>query len=66
MPKPTEEQVQLLLMRGHVAGLTEAQQQQVKACAEKLRETIAAADKVEDGIGHIALALVGAELAAED
>lgn len=57
-----EAQLQLLLIRGAIAGMPEADRQGVELAAVKLREVIA----LHNDHGKMALALLGAELAAED
>ena len=50
--------VDLLLLKGAISEMTPAEQEKVKACAEKLRAVLA-----EYGdYGQLALALVGIEL----
>ena len=58
----TEEQQQLLTIRGAVYALPDADRRGVELAAAKLREVIAH----HNDHGRLALALVGAELAAED
>lgn len=57
-----EAQLQLLLIRGAIAGMPEADRRGVELAAVKLREVIA----LHNDHGKMALALLGAELAAED
>lgn len=57
----TEAQYALLLIRGAIAGLPEADRQGVELAAAKLREVVLH----HNDHGQLALALVGAELAAE-
>ncbi len=57
----TEERVQLLLIRGAIAELPEADRQGIELAASKLREVVG----THNDHGLMALALVGAELAAE-
>lgn len=57
-----EEQQQLLLIRGEIYGLPETDRQGIEIVAAKLREIIAH----HNGHGIVALALVGAELAAKE
>lgn len=56
-----DEQHQLLLMRGTIASLPVDQQLQIMETATQLREIVTKHKEV----GTIALALVGAELAAQ-
>ncbi len=58
----TEDQQNLLIIRGHVAGLPAADRRGIELAAQKLREVIS----LHNDHGRLALALVGAELAAED
>lgn len=58
----TEEQQTLLIIRGAIAGLSDADRQGVELAAAKLREVVL----LHNDHGKMALALVGAELAAED
>lgn len=58
----TEEQQNLLIIRGHIAGLPAADRRGIELAALKLRELLAH----HNDHGRLALALVGAELAAED
>ena len=58
----TEEHQNLLIIRGHIAGLPAADRKGIALAAQKLREVIAH----HNDHGRLALALVGAELAAED
>jgi hypothetical protein len=53
----SDPKVQLLILRGSLLDLPEAQQAQVKECAGKLREVLGA----YPGTGLIAMALVGLE-----
>ncbi len=55
------EQQQLLLVRGAIASLTESDRKGVELAAAKLREVVA----LHNDHGLMALALVGAEHAAE-
>jgi hypothetical protein len=55
------EQQQLLLIRGAIASLPEADRQGVELAAVKLREVVA----LHNDHGQLALALVGAELDAQ-
>lgn len=57
-----EEQMQLLLIRGVVAGLPEHDRQGVERAALELREAV----RKHNDHGVMALALVGAEHAAEN
>lgn len=57
----TEEQHVLLIIRGAIAGLPEADRQGVDLAAAKLREVVLH----HNDHGKMALALVGAEQAAE-
>lgn len=57
----SQEQQQLLLIRGAIASLTEADRRGVELAAAKLREVVA----LHNDHGLMALALVGAEYAAE-
>ncbi|WP_293222295.1 hypothetical protein [Ottowia sp.] len=57
-----DEQHQLLLIRGAVYDLPEADRKGVELAAAKLREVV----KLHNDHGRMALALVGAEMAAED
>lgn len=56
-----QERVQLLLIRGAIAELPEADRKGIEIAAEKLREVVA----THNDHGKMALALVGAEWAAE-
>ena len=58
----SENQQNLLIIRGHIAGLPVADQRGIALAAQKLREVIA----LHNDHGRLALALVGAELAAEE
>lgn len=58
----TEDQHTLLLIRGTIAGLAEADRKGIDLAAAKLREVV----QHHNDHGRVALALVGAELAAED
>ena len=58
----TEEHQNLLIIRGHIAGLPAADRKGIALAAQKLREVIAH----HNDHGRLALALVGAELAAQD
>ena len=58
----TDEQHTLLLIRGHISGLLEAERKGVELAAAKLREVVA----LHNDHGFMALALVSAEFAAED
>ena len=58
----TEDQQNLLNIRGHIAGLPAADRKGIELAAQKLREVIAH----HNDHGRLALALVGAELAAEE
>lgn len=57
----TEEQQTLLVIRGFIAGLTEADRKGVELAAQKLREVV----NHHNDHGYLALGLVGAEAAAE-
>ncbi|MFT4243549.1 MAG: hypothetical protein QM569_14850 [Acidovorax sp.] len=57
-----EEKQQLLLIRGAIYALPEADRHGVELAAAKLREVVV----LHNDHGRLALALVGAELAAED
>jgi hypothetical protein len=57
----TDDEQTLLLIKGSIASLTEAEQQIVRETAERLRATISVAGQREPSAGLIALALVGAE-----
>ncbi|EPS1205498.1 TPA: hypothetical protein ACKP07_004974 [Serratia marcescens] len=57
----TEEQATLLLVKGTIADLPAETQESVKKCVASIRELLAA---YPNGEAHIALALLGAELAA--
>lgn len=57
----TEEQQNLLIIRGHIAGLPPVDRKGIALAAAKLREVLA----LHNDHGRMALALVGAELAAE-
>lgn len=57
-----EAQQQLLLIRGAIYALPEADRQGMELAAAKLREVVA----LHNDHGLMALALVGAELAAKD
>jgi hypothetical protein len=56
------EQQQLLLIRGAIYAMPEADRQGVELAAAKLREVVA----LHNDYGKLALALVGAEYVAED
>ena len=56
-----DENTQLLLIRGAIASMPEGNQQAIKEAADKIREIAKASNN-----GMMALALVGAEIAAED
>lgn len=58
----TEEQRTLLIIRGELASLPEADRKGIELAAQKLREVVA----THNDHGCMALALVAAELAAED
>lgn len=58
----TEEQQTLLLIRGEIYALSDTDRKGVELAAANLREVI----KLHNDHGKMALALVGAELAAED
>lgn len=62
MTADQESKVQLLLLRGVVAGLPAADQERVHALAAQLRAEMTA----NGDLGRVAFALVGAEMAAED
>lgn len=55
------EQLQLLLIRGAIADLPEQDRKGIDLAAEKLREVV----QTHNDHGKMALALVGAEWAAE-
>lgn len=55
------EQLQLLIIRGAIAELPEEDRKGIELAAEKLREVV----KTHNDHGKMALALVGAEWAAE-
>lgn len=57
----TEEQTTLFLIKGAISEMEPAEQEKLKACADKLRTLVG-----EQGdLGVVALGLVGAELAAK-
>jgi len=58
----TNEQQDLLMIRGFIAGLPDEDRAVVSLAAAKLREVVAQ----HNDHGQLALALVGAELAAKD
>ena len=58
----TEDQKTLLIIRGVIAGLPDADRKGVELAAAKLREVVL----LHNDHGKMALVLVGAELAAED
>lgn len=58
----TEDQQNLLIIRGHIAGLPPADRKGIQQAAQQLREVISH----HNDHGRLALALVGAELAAEE
>lgn len=58
----TNEQQELLMIRGFIAGLPDEDREGVSAAAAKLREIVA----LHNDHGQLALALVTAELAAKD
>lgn len=58
----TDDRHTLLIIRGAVASMPEADRKGVELAAAKLREVV----QHHNDHGRIALALVGAELAAED
>lgn len=67
MARDTAAQHQLLLMRGAIASLPPEQQARVQAHADHLRAYVAQGGNDEEaGFALAALALVGAEKAAED
>ncbi len=57
----TEDQQTLLIIRGQIAGLSEANQKDIKEAAAQLREIV----KRYNDFGLLAFALVGAELQIE-
>lgn len=57
----TNDHATLLMIKGVIADLPEAAQQQVKDTAAHLRSTITLAEQRLSGTGMLALALVGAE-----
>jgi hypothetical protein len=57
----TAEQYALMLIRGAIASAPDEEQNKIRTAAEQLRSLIAANGEP----GKVALALVGAELAAE-
>ena len=57
----TTEKLQLLLIRGAIAELPEEDRNGIELAAEKLREVV----QTHNDHGKMALALVGAEWAAE-
>lgn len=57
----TEDQQTLLIIRGAIAGLADADRKGVELAAAKLREVVT----LHNDHGLLALALVGAEKAAE-
>ena len=58
----TNEQETLLMLQGVVAGLSPAENEACKELQEHFRRAIAQAGPI---VGRLALAVVGAELAAE-
>ncbi|MDD2711377.1 MAG: hypothetical protein PHU77_00515 [Simplicispira sp.] len=58
----TEEHKTLLIVRGHIAGLPVPDRTGIELAAAKLREVVL----LHNDHGRMALALVGAELVAED
>lgn len=58
----TNEEQDLLMIRGFIAGLPDEDRSGVSLAAAKLRDVVA----LHNDHGHLALALVGAELAAKD
>lgn len=56
--------INVLLIRGVIAGLDEQQQARVKECADKLRAIVT--EYGDQGLGLMAIALVGTELQAEN
>jgi phosphatidylserine decarboxylase len=58
----TEERQTLLIIKGAIAELPDADRQGVELAAAKLREVVL----LHNDHGKMALVLVGAELAAED
>lgn len=56
----TEEQQTLLVIKGTIADLQPSEQLQVTKCLEVIRKLLAE----NEPYGHMALALVGAEIAA--
>lgn len=58
----TEEQQTLLVIRGHISVLPDEDRVGVNLAAAKLREVVT----LHNDHGRMALALVGAEFAAED
>lgn len=59
----TEQEKMLYVVRGVIAGLDEQSRQQVEECAQKIRAVMAEYD--ENGLGLMAMSLVGSEKAAE-
>ena len=57
----TEDQQNLLIIRGHIAGLPAADRKGIELAAQKLREVV----NHHNDHGYLALGLVGAEAAAE-
>lgn len=57
----TEEDQTLLIVRGHIAGLPVPDRKGIELAAAKLREVVL----LHNDHGRLALALVGAEQAAE-
>lgn len=62
----TQDQHDLLLMRGTIAGLPESDRKAIEAAAQELRQVVARHDEPGRHHGLLALALVGAELAVKD
>ena len=62
MAKNTPEYAQLLMMRGALASLSPAEQQVAYAAAETIRGIV----RSNGVVGMVALAVVGAEVAADE
>ena len=54
------EELTLMMIKGSITELPEEEQKKVKDCAEKIREVV----REYDACGQIAVALIGAEMAA--
>lgn len=62
----TQEQLLLLMVQGKISDLSSEQQKKIRETADKLRAIRKEADDEESGIGMMAMALVTAEMGAEE